>query len=432
MGKTLFIKTLGCAMNEKDSENIKALLESEYIPTDDSSNADLIIINTCSIREKPVSKLFSELGTYNKHKKAKAKIGVCGCSASHLGQSIIKRAPYVDFVVGARNISSIPDAVKTNGFVKTDITNDDSELIVYAKSSNKYVRKINISLGCDMKCSYCIVPSTRGKEVSIPADIIINEAKKAVDDGVVEILLLGQNVNSYKKDGMNFTKLLQEVSKIKGIERIRFTSPHPTHMSDEFLEEFANNPKICKNIHIPLQSGSNTILKQMKRTYTREWFLDRCEKIRQIKDVRISTDIIVGFVGESDSDFEDTLDIVKKVEFEQVYNFIYSPRPNTTALDIGEAVDKQIATKRLNTLIELHKQIADKKMASYVGKSFSVLFDNLNDGILSGYSDNYVKVKVDMRDKNGFVSDEAISHLGKIKNVKITLAQRTGVLGELV
>ena len=202
MSKTLFVKTLGCAMNEKDSENIKSML-SEYSPTNDPSDADLIVINTCSIREKPVSKLFSELGTYNKHKKKNAKIGVCGCSASHLGESIIERAPYVDFVVGARNISHIPKAVKIKGTVEVDINHDDSEVVMYSQSDNKYVRKINISLGCDMKCSYCIVPSTRGTEVSIPSQIIIDEVQRAVDDGVVEILLLGQNVNSYKKDGIS-------------------------------------------------------------------------------------------------------------------------------------------------------------------------------------------------------------------------------------
>jgi tRNA-2-methylthio-N6-dimethylallyladenosine synthase len=282
-----------------------------------------------------------------------------------------------------------------------------------------------------MKCSYCIVPSTRGKEVSIPSNIIINEIKKAVNDGVVEILLLGQNVNSYKKDGLNFTNLLQKISKIDGLKRIRFTSPHPTHMSDEFIEEFKNNPKICKNIHVPLQSGSSKILKAMKRPYTKEWFLDRCKKIRQIDDVRISTDIIVGFIGENDEDFKDTIDVVNKIGFEQIYSFIYSPRPNTTALTLGNEIDKTISTQRLEHLIKLHKTIADKKMSSYKGKTFSVLFDKLNDGVLSGYSDNYIKVKVDISDKNGNINDNNVKNLGKIKNVTITKTHRTEVFGEI-
>ena len=307
--KKLYIETLGCAMNVRDSEHIIAELSQKenYELTQDISEADLIIINTCSVREKPVSKLFSELGSFKLKKKPNAKIGVSGCTASHLGKEIIKRAPYVDFVLGARNISKITQVVNKKHAVEIDTNYDESTYVFGDYRSNPYKAFINISIGCDKKCTFCIVPVTRGEEISIPSRLIIQEVKKVVESGAKEVTLLGQNVNNYgrrfstqEEGAKNFTELLKEVSKVKGLERIRFTSPHPLHMDDEFLHEFATNPKICKQIHVPLQSGSTRILKEMKRGYTKEWFLNRCEKIRKlVPDVAISTDIIVGFPGES-------------------------------------------------------------------------------------------------------------------------------------
>jgi tRNA-2-methylthio-N6-dimethylallyladenosine synthase len=429
MSKKLFIETLGCQMNVRDTEHIIAELNThnDYTTTEDAKSADLIIINTCSVRERPVAKLFSELGSFNKIKKEGAKIGVCGCTASHLGEEIIKRAPYVDFVVGARNVSKISDAVKNKGTVEIDIDYDETLYEFSEYRSSKYKASINISLGCDKKCTFCIVPATRGEEISIPPDIILGEVKKAVDTGAKEIFLLGQNVNNYGKNfsdregKYSFTQLLRDVSDIEGVERIRFTSPHPLHMDDEFIEEFAKNPKICKSIHVPLQSGSTEILKVMKRGYTKEWFLNRCEKIRnEVPNVRISTDIIVAFPGESDEDFADTMDVVKKVKFDQVFNFKYSPRPNTPAKDMDNQVPNEIGSERLNDLIELHKLHQDELMDAYKGKTLQVFFESLRpNGEIMGYSDNYIQVFV-----KG--SEEL---LGKIVDVKITEAYRTSLKG---
>jgi len=321
MSKKLFIETLGCAMNSRDSEHMIAqLTEKEgYEVIDDFREADLILINTCSVREKPVSKLFSELGVFNKKKKPDAKIGVCGCTASHLGEEIIKRAPYVNFVLGARNVSKITEVLHKDKAVEIDINYDESEFAFDDFRTSPYKAFINISIGCDKSCTYCIVPKTRGDEISIPDNLILNEASRAVKNGAKEIFLLGQNVNNYGRrfsgnhEKVNFTELLRRLSKIEGLERIRFTSPHPFHMDDEFIEEFANNPKICKSMHMPLQSGSTKVLKDMKRGYSKEWFLNRVEKLRaECPQVSISTDIIVAFPGESDEDFQDSLDVMRK------------------------------------------------------------------------------------------------------------------------
>ncbi|MGJ0333947.1 tRNA (N6-isopentenyl adenosine(37)-C2)-methylthiotransferase MiaB [Aliarcobacter cryaerophilus] len=433
MSKKLFIQTLGCQMNDTDSKHIQAELEKHkgYSATQSIEDADLIIINTCSVREKPVQKLFSEIGQFNKKKKDGAKIGVCGCTASHLGEDIIKRAPYVDFVLGARNISKIKDVVDKKGSVEISIDNDDSQYEFAIANNNNFRTSVNISVGCDKECTYCIVPSTRGDEISIPPEMIVSQIQKAVDNGVVEVALLGQNVNSYGKrfsnnrDKYSFTQLLQDISKIDGLKRIRFTSPHPLHMDDEFIEEFARNPKISKCIHMPLQSGSTKILKAMKRGYTKEWFLNRALKMRElIPDLRITTDIIVAFPGETHEDFLDTLDVVNQVKFDQIFNFKYSPRPNTKALELKDLeIEDSIGSARLDELIELHKRYLENSMPNMIGKTVNVLVESLKpNGEVSGYTDNYFLVFT-----KG--SDEL---LGKFVNVKITSATRTSLKGEIL
>lgn len=420
-------------MNDTDSKHIQAELEKHkgYSATQNIEDADLIIINTCSVREKPVQKLFSEIGQFNKKKKDGAKIGVCGCTASHLGEDIIKRAPYVDFVLGARNISKIKDVVDKKGSVEISIDNDDSQYEFAIANNNNFRTSVNISVGCDKECTYCIVPSTRGDEISIPPEMIVSQIQKAVDNGVVEVALLGQNVNSYGKRFSNnrekysFTQLLQDISKIDGLKRIRFTSPHPLHMDDEFIEEFARNPKISKCIHMPLQSGSTKILKAMKRGYTKEWFLNRALKMRElIPDLRITTDIIVAFPGETHEDFLDTLDVVNQVKFDQIFNFKYSPRPNTKALELKDLeIEDSIGSARLDELIELHKRYLENSMPNMIGKTVNVLVESLKpNGEVSGYTDNYFLVFT-----KG--SDEL---LGKFINVKITSATRTSLKGEIV
>jgi len=396
--KKLFIETLGCAMNSRDSEHIIAELNRKepYTLTTTISEADLIIINTCSVREKPVSKLFSEIGVFKKKRKDGAKIGVCGCTASHLGRDIIKRAPAVDFVLGARNVSKINSVLETKHAVEISTDYDESNYDFAEYRTNQLKAMINISIGCDKSCSFCIVPATRGDEISIPSSLIIQEITKAVNSGAKEVMLLGQNVNNYGRrfssddERCDFVELLKRVSNIDGLERIRFTSPHPLHMDDEFLNEFATNPKICKQIHVPLQSGSTRLLKEMKRGYSKEWFIDRCQKIRKlVPDATISTDIIVGFPSESDEDFEDTMDVLE----------------------------------RLSRLQARHTEILDEVMDAQLGSIHQVLFDELKDnGRIAGRSDDGKLIFVEG-------SEELLS---KIVSVKITKTSRGALDGIIV
>jgi len=427
--KKLYIETLGCAMNVRDSEHMIAELNKKepYELTDKLDDADLIIINTCSVREKPVSKLFSEIGVFNKYKKKSAKIGVTGCTASHLGRDIIKRAPSVDFVLGARNVSKLSKVIDKRHAVEVDIDHDDSMYAFGEYRTNPFKAMVNISMGCDKSCTYCIVPATRGDEVSIPSDLIIGEIKKAVDTGAKEIMLLGQNVNNYGKyftseqERCNFTQLLQKISAIDGLERIRFTSPHPLHMDDEFLNEFASNPKICKQIHVPLQSGSTSLLKEMKRGYSKEWFLNRCEKIRRLcPEATISTDIIVGFPNESDKDFEDTMDVLNQVRFEQLFSFKYSARPHTAAANYENQISNEIASARLTRLQARHTEIVDEVMDAQMDKTHMVYFDELKaNGRVSGRSD----------DGKLFFVEGSEELLGQIKPVLVTKTSRGALDG---
>ena len=424
--------------DERDSEHIIAELEEKenYTLTKNPKEADLILINTCSVREKPEKKLFSEIGQYAKIKKEDAKIGICGCTASHLGDEILKKSKAVNFVLGARNVSKISQILHKDRVAWVDIDYDDSTYVFSSKHNSTLKGMINISIGCDKQCTYCIVPHTRGNEISIPADLILKEAKKLVDNGTKEILLLGQNVNNYGRRfsndhrKINFTQLLNEISQINGLERIRFTSPHPLHMDDEFINEFATNPKVCKAIHMPLQSGSTKILQKMKRGYSKEWFLDRVAKMRSlIPELRIGTDIIVGFPPESEEDFLDTLDVLEKVRFDTLYSFIYSTRPHTQAatwLDNGEIqlLDEEIAKNRLMILKDRHKEILAQENAKQLGKIHLVLFESYDEEnlLLEGRSDNNKLIRV----KAGR------NLIGEICNVKISEIKGAQLIGELL
>ncbi len=431
--KQLYIETLGCAMNTRDTEHIVAELSSkdDYELCNDAKIADLIMINTCSVREKPVNKLFSEIGVFNKIKKDGAKIGICGCTASHLGDEIFKRAPTVSFVLGARNVSKVSEAVKKDKFIDVSIDYDESTYAFSEFRGSHYKAFVNISIGCDKKCTYCIVPHTRGDEISIPAELIVQEARKAAKNGAKEIFLLGQNVNNYgrrfsskPKQKTDFSDLLNMISEIEEVERIRFTSPHPLHMDDKFLETFANNPKVCKSMHMPLQSGSTHILEEMKRGYTKEWFLNRALKLRElVPNVSISTDIIVAFPGESDEDFEDSMDVMEKVKFEQIFSFKYSARPLTKAAKFTNQVDDEIGSARLKRLQTRQNEILDEISSSRRDIICEVYFEELrNNGMVAGRSDNNALVQV----KGG----EEL--LGTIQKVKITNPKRLSLYGEIV
>ena len=431
MSKKLYIQTLGCAMNVRDSEHIIAELsqKEDYALTNEPESADLILINTCSVRERPVHKLFSEIGGFEKLKKKGAKIGVCGCTASHLGAEIFKKAPNVDFVLGARNVSQITRAVKTPKFLGTDINYDESEFAFAEFRSSPYKSFINIMIGCDKHCTYCIVPHTRGEEISIPFSLIFDEAQKAVDKGAKELFLLGQNVNNYGKhfskahEKMDFADLLTRLSEIPNLKRIRFTSPHPLHIDDKFLEVFTHNEKICKALHLPLQSGSNAVLKAMKRGYTREWYLEKALKVRKMcENASISTDIIVAFPNESEKDFEDTLEVMNEVRFEQIFSFKYSPRPLTKAALMSGQIEPELATKRLSKLQGRQNEILDEIVARQRLKEFEVLFEEERENGVAGRSDNNFLVQ----------TQGGAELLGQMKRVKIINPRRMVLYGETV
>lgn len=432
VAQKLFIKTFGCAMNERDSAHIIAELRQKegYEITDEPKEADLIIINTCSVREKPERKLFSEIGIFSRLKKRGAKLGICGCTASALGEQIIKKAPSVDFVLGARNVSKITEILKTPKAVEVATNYDESNYeFALNKGESNFRALINISIGCDKKCAYCIVPHTRGKEISIPLDMILKEAQFHADNGAKEIILLGQNVNNYgvrfsaPHRRVNFTTLLREISAIRGIKRIKFVSPHPLHCDDEFIAEFAENPKIAKYIHLPLQSGSSKVLRDMKRGYSKEWFLNRVERFRQLApNVGIGTDIIVAFPTESEADFKDTLEVVERVEFDTMYSFIYSPRANTSAFDLPE-IAKGVAQERLEILQNLHKKILSEKLKREVGKIHSVMIEGESSGAFEGRSENGKLIH--LKSANPL-------EIGEIYNAKITSAKNGALFGEVV
>lgn len=431
MSKKLYIQTLGCAMNVRDSEHIIAELsqKEDYALTNEPETADLILINTCSVRERPVHKLFSEIGGFEKLKKKGAKIGVCGCTASHLGAEIFKKAPNVDFVLGARNVSQITRAVKTPKFLGTDINYDESEFAFAEFRSSPYKSFINIMIGCDKHCTYCIVPHTRGEEISIPFSLIFDEAQKAVDKGAKELFLLGQNVNNYGKhfskahEKMDFADLLTRLSEIPNLRRIRFTSPHPLHIDDKFLEVFTHNEKICKALHLPLQSGSNAVLKAMKRGYTREWYLEKALKVRKMcENASISTDIIVAFPNESEKDFEDTLEVMNEVRFEQIFSFKYSPRPLTKAALMSGQIEPELATRRLSKLQGRQNEILDEIVACQRLKEFEVLFEEQRENGVAGRSDNNFLVQ----------TQGGAELLGQMKRVKITNPRRMVLYGEVL
>lgn len=431
MSKKLYIQTLGCAMNVRDSEHIIAELsqKEDYALTNEPESADLILINTCSVRERPVHKLFSEIGGFEKLKKKGAKIGVCGCTASHLGAEIFKKAPNVDFVLGARNVSQITRAVKTPKFLGTDINYDESEFAFAEFRSSPYKSFINIMIGCDKHCTYCIVPHTRGEEISIPFSLIFDEAQKAVDKGAKELFLLGQNVNNYGKhfskahEKMDFADLLIRLSEIPNLKRIRFTSPHPLHIDDKFLEVFTHNEKICKALHLPLQSGSNAVLKAMKRGYTREWYLEKALKVRKMcENASISTDIIVAFPNESEKDFEDTLEVMNEVRFEQIFSFKYSPRPLTKAALMSGQIEPEFATRRLSKLQGRQNEILDEIVARQRLKEFEVLFEEQRENGVAGRSDNNFLVQ----------TQGGAELLGQMKRVKITNPRRMVLYGEVL
>jgi len=407
--KHAYIETFGCQMNERDSEIMAQLLaRADYQPTSDISRADLILVNTCSIRAKAEQKVYSLLGRLRRYKKKKPEliITVAGCVAQQEGKRIQSRMPHVDIVLGTQNIFRLPELVAraaeggrqlaitlAKDFVIPSFNGVTVPVLNEKDAAGRSCRQfVTIMQGCNNFCTYCVVPYTRGRETSRrPADIIA-EIEKHAAAGIREVTLLGQNVNSYRgidSGPADFPALLQAIAAIDGIERIRFTTSHPKDLSDELIHCFARIKKLCPHFHLPVQSGSNRILKSMNRKYTRESYLERVEKLRATRpDIALTTDIIVGFPGESEEDFAATVDLLETVRFHSAFSFKYSDRPNAKAVSFPDKVAEDVKAARLSLLQARQEEITLRRNREFVGRTLPVMVEGRSktDGQCSGRS----------------------------------------------
>ena len=386
--KAVFIKTFGCQMNEHDSEKIHRILgDHNYKTTENINNADLVLLNTCSIREKAEHKVYSSLGRLRrlKDKNPKLIIGVGGCVAQQEGEKLLHRVPYLDIVFGTHNIHKLPEFihdVEQTGrrILETSLYDSVPSLGVYSNSGEKKIKSyVTIMQGCDNYCSYCIVPYVRGREISRPSGEILEEVRRLSEKGVREVTLLGQNVNSYGRSiagDMTFPQLLHSINEIDGIERIRFTTSHPKDLSEELISCFGQLDKLCEHIHLPVQSGSNSILKAMNRRYTVEEYITKAERLRKVcPKISITSDIIVGFPGETEKDFEGTLQLMETVKFDSLFSFKYSDRVETKASTLTEKVDDEVKGKRLSILQTYQKLFTLTKNRGLEGKEEEILVE---------------------------------------------------------
>ena len=378
-----YIETYGCQMNVYDSELVASLLKKTgYSETKQIESADVIFLNTCAIREKAEETVHNRLDSLHFLKKRNPNLllGVLGCMAKNLKDGILENRPFVDVVLGPDSYRRLPEILNerksSDHFVDTKLSKFEVYDEMFPSRAEGINAWISIMRGCDKFCTFCIVPFTRGRERSRSIESVVEEAKKTVKEGFVEITLLGQNVNSYRTPQGSFADLLSEIAKIKGLKRIRYTSPHPQDMTDDVLEVMSKNDNICNYIHLPLQSGSDRILKRMNRTYNRDEFLKLCNKIKTyMPNCTLSTDIIVGFPGETDDDFQNTLDVVRQSEFASSFMFKYSSRPGTKAAEYSDQISESIKQKRLEELIALQKEITRNVNTRLIGQELQVIVE---------------------------------------------------------
>ena len=437
VGKSYFVKTYGCQMNVHDSENIKAILEEMgFEETLDMENADLILLNTCAIRENAHNKVFGMIGRLKHMKEDRPNIitGVCGCMAQEevVVKEILDKYSFLDIVFGTHNIHELPEILNKamhKNKIEVDVYSCEGDIIedMPAKRDSKYKAFVNIMYGCDKFCTYCIVPYTRGKQRSRRFGDIIREVKTLKNDGYKEVTLLGQNVNAYGKDlnlEYDMSDLLEEVAKTN-IERVRFVTSHPWDFTDRMIEVISKYPNIMPYIHLPLQSGSDRILKLMGRRYTKESYLELFNKIKKtVPNASITTDIIVGFPGETEEDFLETLDVVNKCKYDSAFTFIFSPREGTPAAKMKDDIPLSVKEERLHRLNEVVNKYALLANEKYLGKIVPVLLENVSEkgeGKLVGYTDTMKLVNVK-------ASKEM---LGEIVNVKITNVKTWSMDGEI-
>ena len=433
-----YVETFGCQMNARDSEKLVAILmELGYEESQDEKESDFVLYNTCTVRENANLKVYGRLGHLKKPKQNNPymMIGLCGCmmQETHVVDKIRESYRYVDLIFGTHNIFKFAELLYSrfrSGNMIIDIWEGTDAIVEDLPSERKYPFKagVNIMYGCNNFCSYCIVPYVRGRERSRSPEAIICEIEKLVKDGVVEIMLLGQNVNSYGKtleNPITFAQLLQKVEQIEGLKRIRFMTSHPKDLSDELIEVMAKSSKICRHFHLPIQSGSSRLLEKMNRRYTKEDYLLLVEKLRKaMPGLSLTTDIIVGFPGETEEDFLETLDVVKQVEYDSAYTFIYSKRSGTPAASM-EQVPEDVVKERFNRLLEAINEISAKRTKELEGTVQEVLIESVNDheeGMVSGRLSNNLLVH--------FKADD--SAIGTFKQVLLKEAKGFYYIGEVV
>lgn len=436
MSRTFHITTFGCQMNEHDSEVIDGLLtERGFSSVKERKDASIVIINTCSVRDNADKRFFGTLGQLKKRKESDPSFIVCVCGCMMQQQRVVDtikaKYPWVDVIFGTNSIHHIPELIEKVAIEKekvVDIIENTEEIVEGLPAKRLFDHKalVNIMFGCNNFCTYCIVPYTRGREKSRAPEAIVAEIKGLVADGVKEIMLLGQNVNSYDGNGTSFAELLKMLNDVDGLERIRFMTSNPKDLSDELIEAFAVCDKLCRNLHLPIQSGSNRVLKRMNRKYTREDYLKLIEKLRKtVPDITLSTDIIVGFPGETNEDFEETLSIVKEVEYDSAFTFIYSIRKGTPAEKFEDQIEESEKHRRFDLLVSAVNEISEKKNKAYQDRVEKVLVDGVskNDkSTLTGRTDGFKLVN--------FAGKKEL--IGSIVDVKITDAKTFSLFGEVI
>jgi tRNA-2-methylthio-N6-dimethylallyladenosine synthase len=433
------ILTWGCQMNLHDTEVISGVLQKiGYCPADNLKEADIIILNTCCVRENAEKKVYGRLGHLKQFKQRNPNliIGICGCMVQqpHVVEYITEHFPYVDLIFGIYNVHKLPQLIENARLANMTVIETSGDYSAVEENlpierEDKVKAWVTITYGCNNFCTYCIVPYVRGREKSRNPQDIIKEVEELAKQGFKEINLLGQNVNSYGKDlgrEVTFPALLRRLNEIDGIERIRFTTSHPKDLSDELIEAMRDCEKVCEHIHLPVQAGSNKILEAMNRRYTREHYMKLVEKLRNaIPGIAISTDIIVGFPGETEEDFQDTLDLVKRVEFDQAFMFAYSKRKGTPAAEMENQVDEEVKKDRLNRLMKLQDSISAKKNKSLKDQTVEVLVE--------GISRNNPHRLTGRTRTNKVVNFEGPEeYIGKIVKVKITEPHTWSLIGELL
>lgn len=436
MSRTFHITTFGCQMNEHDSEVIDGLLtERGFSSVKERKDASIVIINTCSVRDNADKRFFGTLGQLKKRKESDPSFIVCVCGCMMQQQRVVDtikaKYPWVDVIFGTNSIHHIPELIEKVAIEKekvVDIIENTEEIVEGLPAKRLFDHKalVNIMFGCNNFCTYCIVPYTRGREKSRAPESIVDEVKVLVADGVKEIMLLGQNVNSYDGNGTSFAELLKMLNDVDGLERIRFMTSNPKDLSDELIEAFAVCDKLCRNLHLPIQSGSNRVLKRMNRKYTREDYLKLIDKLRKtVPDITLSTDIIVGFPGETNEDFEETLSIVKEVEYDSAFTFIYSIRKGTPAEKFEDQIEESEKHRRFDLLVNAVNEISEKKNKAYQDRVEKVLVDGVskNDkSTLTGRTDGFKLVN--------FAGKKEL--IGSLVDVKITDAKTFSLFGEVI